>query len=193
MKDTLTHDFPPYYGALLEKSEQMGFAMAADPQAGSLLRTLVASKPRGRFLELGTGMGLSLSWMVDGMDDTSVVISLDNDAVLVAIVQECFKTNKNVHIHCVDGGEWINSYKGPKFDVIFADTWPSKYSHLEATLHLVKDGGFYVVDDMMEQPNWPQGHDQKAGDLRAYFLAHKDFYVTEIAWSTGMMLGAKRR
>jgi predicted O-methyltransferase YrrM len=167
--------------------------MASDMHLGSLLRTLVASKPKGRFLELGTGAGLSLCWMVDGMDNDSELISLDNDMDLVALVEPCFKNNNNVHIYCTDAGDWINSFKGPKFDLIFADTWPGKYSHLEATLRLLKKGGFYVVDDMTEQPNWPQGHFQKAENLMGYLERHKDFDFTKIAWSTGIMLGTKRR
>jgi predicted O-methyltransferase YrrM len=37
--------------------------------------------------------------------------------------------------------------------LIFADAWPGKYSDLEKALKLVKPGGFYIIDDMLTQPN----------------------------------------
>jgi hypothetical protein len=38
---------------------------------GLFLRTLAASKPAGRFLELGTGTGVATAWLLDGMDHAS--------------------------------------------------------------------------------------------------------------------------
>ncbi len=40
-------------------TENREFDMPSDRHTGSLLRTLAASKPDGRLLELGTGTGLS--------------------------------------------------------------------------------------------------------------------------------------
>ena len=54
------------------------------------------------------------------------------------------------------------------FDLIFADTWPGKFSQLPETLALVRPGGFYVVDDLLPQPNWPEGH---AASLERLMLA----------------------
>lgn len=60
--------------------------MSSDLGVGSLLKTLVVSKPGENFLELGTGIGLSLSWMVDGMDNGGNITSIDNDPKLTEIV-----------------------------------------------------------------------------------------------------------
>ena len=65
--------------------------MPSDVHIGALLKTLVASRSEGRFLELGTGIGLSLSWMVDGMDAHSKLISLDNNPELVDLVKSYFQ------------------------------------------------------------------------------------------------------
>jgi predicted O-methyltransferase YrrM len=53
--------------------------MASEPLVGALLRTLVASKPAGRFLELGTGTGVATTWMLDGMDPASALTTVDTD------------------------------------------------------------------------------------------------------------------
>ena len=51
--------------------------MASDPQTGSFLRALAASKPAANLLELGTGTGLSAAWLLDGMDATSQLDSVE--------------------------------------------------------------------------------------------------------------------
>lgn len=158
---------------------------------GTLLKTLIASKPRGNFLELGTGIGLSLSWMIDGMDEGSKLITIDNDQDLVQIAEDTFGSDPRVEIICEDGGEWIKNYRADPFDLIFADAWPGKYSHLEKTLDLLKVGGFYVIDDMKVQPNWPDGHEDKVNHLVEYLEGRDDLNSTKIDWSTGVIICSK--
>ena len=165
--------------------------MPSDDKAGSLLRTLVASKPGGLFLELGTGMGLSLSWMAEGLDSQSKIISVDNDQHLIDLVSPEFVEENNISITCSDGAEWVRSYSGPSFDLIFADAWPGKYELLDDTLALLKPGGLYVIDDMLEQPNWPAGHAQKAEALSRHLLTREDLTVTQLNWSTGIFICTK--
>lgn len=166
--------------------------MPSDELVGSLLRTLTASKPAGNFLELGTGIGLSLSWMVDGMCINSKILSIDNDPGLAKIAKDFFKSDPRVSIQEQEGGKWINAYKGELFDLVFADAWPGKYSDLDETLALIKPGGFYVVDDMLEQPNWPDGHHEKARQLINVLEAREDFQCTKLKWSTGIIIMTKK-
>ena len=62
MNDLNILDKPVIHSELESKSEEINFSMPSDLYIGTLLKTLVTSKPNGRFLELGTGIGLSLSW-----------------------------------------------------------------------------------------------------------------------------------
>ncbi|MEX0315815.1 MAG: O-methyltransferase [Allomuricauda sp.] len=191
MDQEIQTNLPNIYPDLLMKSEEIGFNMPSDKYIGSLLKTLVASKPRGNFLELGTGMGLSLAWMVDGMDSSSRITSVDNNEDLIQIAKEFFKGSTGLRLICKDGNEWISDYRGPKFDLIFADAWPGKYSLLDLTLGLLKVGGFYVIDDMRQQPNWPEGHEQKVAELIEILETRKDFTITKMDWSTGVIVAVK--
>ncbi|VAW11592.1 cytidine/deoxycytidylate deaminase/nudix/methyltransferase domains protein [hydrothermal vent metagenome] len=105
----------------MEKSKEVGFTMPSDLFIGTMLKTLIASKPKGFFLEFGTGIGLSLSWMMDGMDAGSKSIAIDNDFELIEIAKEYFGKDKRVETLCQDGSEWIKNHKGGRFDLIFAD------------------------------------------------------------------------
>ena len=68
MNDSIIPDKPEILPEIEAKSKEIEFSMPSDYYVGSLLKTLIASKPKSRLLELGTGIGLSLSWMIDGMD-----------------------------------------------------------------------------------------------------------------------------
>ena len=192
MIQTQVANTPKAYRMLSDKSEEIGFTMPSDIHIGALLKTLVASKANGRFLELGTGIGLSMSWMVDGMDANSVLISLDNDSELVKIVEGYFQKDPRVDIQCTDGAIWLENYQGQKFDLVFADAWPGKYSHLDDVLGLVKTGGFYVIDDMNPQPNWPDGHEDKVNELIEHLELREDLILTKMDWSTGIIVAVKK-
>lgn len=191
MSENPIKNIPLIYPIIQEKCTEIGFMMPSDILIGTLLKSLVSSKPAGIFLELGTGIGLSLAWMVDGMDDSSQIFSVDNDPKLTKIVSEWFDLDPRVFIICKDGSDWIKNYSGEKFDLIFADTWPGKYSELEETLDLLKIGGFYILDDMNPQPNWPEGHAEKAKILTEKLESMKNFTYTKMDWSTGLILMCK--
>ena len=168
------------------------FTMPSHEGVGHLLRTLVAAKPGGRFLELGTGLGLSLAWIVDGMDAAARVLSLDNHPEYVAIAAQFFADDDRVELLFEDGGHWLEAYQGPGFDLIFADTWPGKYDHLKEALAILKPGGFYVIDDMLPQDNWPEGHAAKAEKLSELLAARSDLQICPLPWSSGIIVAVKK-
>jgi len=192
MDQTVIIEKPEQYQGLLDKSEEMGFTMPSDIYIGTLLKTLVASKPAGNFLELGTGLGLSLSWMIQGMDERSKITSIDNDAELIEVAKMFFEEDDRLELVCTDGGKWLDEYNGDSFDLIFADAWPGKYSHLDVALALLKKGGYYVIDDMQKQPNWPEGHEEKTKELVRVLEARKDMTITKMNWSTGLIVAVKK-
>jgi len=69
------------------------------------------------------------------------------------------------------GDSFLQSLNGEHYDFIFADTWSGKYRLLDDALELVKPGGFYIIDDMLPQPNWPDGHADKVAKLINYLDA----------------------
>ncbi|MFS4491704.1 O-methyltransferase [Maribacter sp. 2308TA10-17] len=191
MDDSNIHDVPIIHSVIERKSAEIGFTMPSDIYIGTLLKTLISSKPGGKFLELGTGIGLSLSWMIDGMDIESELMTVDNDPKLTTIAEQYFGNDERVEIVCEDGTKWIENYAGDKFDLIFADAWPGKYSEINEILSLVKVGGIYIIDDMTAQPNWPEGHDKNVDRLVSYLENRADFNLTKMNWSTGVIIAVR--
>jgi len=192
MNDLNILDKPNIHSVIENKSKEIGFTMPSDLYIGTLLKTLITSKPKANVLELGTGIGLSLSWMLDGMDVHSKIISIDNNPQLTEIVKGFFSDDQRAQIICVDGSEWIKNYKGEKFDLVFADAWPGKYSDIDEVLDLINTGGIYVIDDMLTQPNWPEGHQENVDKLIDYLEHRKDLTLTKMNWSTGIIIATKK-
>ena len=183
---------PSALPAILRDTEVLKFKMASEPQTGSLLRTLAASKPGGRLLELGTGTGIGTAWLLDGMDATARLETVDNDEAAVAVARKHLSRDPRVTFHLADGADFLRASAGRHFDFIFADAWPGKFSHLELALSLLAPGGVYVIDDLLPQASWPEGHGERVPPLIAALERHADLYCTRLAWSTGVVVAVKR-
>lgn len=183
---------PEAISAIWADTKACGFEMASDSQTCSLLRTLAASKPGGHFLELGSGTGLSTAWILDGMDTESHLTTIDNDENLLTILRKHLGGDPRLAVVCADGDEWIAAQKQqPAFDFIFADTWAGKYRLLEETLAMLISGGFYVIDDMLYRPDWPDGHAEKAERLIETLEQRENFLITKMGWASGVMVAVK--
>lgn len=190
MKDSVK-TFPTGFQEILEETNRIKFDQLSDPLSGSLLATLSATKPGGRFLELGTGSGLSTAWLLHGMDANSLLKTIDDDENLVTIAKQYLGSDTRVNFIIGKGEELIVSTEPDSIDFIFADTWPGKYHHLEETLSLLKKGGLYIIDDMLPRDNWPNGHADKANNLINYLEARDDLLMTKMSWSTGIIICSK--
>lgn len=184
--------FPKAYLSIQEDTIQSGFTMASDPLTGSLLKTLAASKKAGSFLELGTGTGLSTSWILEGMDANSKLVSIDYDPLFLNIARKHLGQDNRLCLIETDGADWVETNKTQKFDFIFADTWHGKYLLLDEVLAMLQSGGLYIIDDMLTQPNWPEGHAEKVHQLIQSLEAKSDFILTKLVWSTGIIIATKK-
>lgn len=193
MDDRRIPKVPTILPLLEEETAKIGFGMAGERSVGALLRTLVRSKGKGRFLELGTGTGLSTAWILDGMSADSTLISLDNDPALLEVAKKHLGADSRLDILCEDGDQFVLDLakKGAEFDLIFADTWPGKYRHIEETLGLLSRNGLYIIDDMLPQPNWPDDHPPRVKDLLDFLDARPDLFLTRLEWSSGVVIAAR--
>lgn len=191
MNDLANLNEPKSIQAILAETRAAGFTMASEPLTCSLLRTLAVFKPGGRFLELGSGTGLSTAWLLDGMDSNSRLITVDNDESALSILRTHLGEDPRLTVVCADGDEFLTSLDGQLFDFIFADTWSGKYRLLEDALALVSGSGLYVIDDVLPQPNWPEGHAEKVAHLVSALEHRGDFRITKMSWASGVILASK--
>jgi predicted O-methyltransferase YrrM len=168
-------------------ADAQGFTMASEPQTGALLAVLAASKPSGRFLELGTGTGLGAAWLLAGMDASSHLDSVDTDPRVVDVARRHLGSDPRLTLHVMDGADFITGCTSGSWDFIYADAWPGKFTHLREALALLRVGGMYFIDDLLPQSNWPEGHALKVEALLDA-LARPDFVTVRLDWASGLMI-----
>ena len=191
MRNIYTIKTPPKLESINASTIEQGFSMASELETGAMLRYLCATKPAARILELGTGTGLATSWIIQGMDADSTLISVDNDSAVLEIAKQHLGDNSRVEFVLSEGIEAIRSFEPASFDLIFSDAWDGKYYHLEETITLLRKGGIYIVDDMLPRENWPEGHQEKADGLIDYLDERADMFVVKLNWASGLILAAK--
>ncbi|MGH9835343.1 MAG: O-methyltransferase [Blastocatellia bacterium] len=191
MNETENPKLPPQLPQLLSETSRLNFTMASDLLTGCLLRTLAATKPAGNLLELGTGTGVATAWMLDGMDKQAHLVTIEKDEATLAVAQKLLGDDPRVVFVHADGGDWLSRAESNQFDLIFADSWPGKYTHLDEALRLLKRGGLYVIDDMLPQPNWPDDHAPRADELITVLDGRDDLVITKLNWSTGIIIATK--
>jgi predicted O-methyltransferase YrrM len=194
MNDTLNLQIPAILTEIETATKSINYQMVSEPLTGSLLKTLATSKPNGSFLELGTGTGISTAWLLAGMNANATLLSIENDPDIISIAQKYLGHDQRVTLQVEDAGIGIErlAQDERQFDLIFADTWVGKYTHLSTALKLLKSGGLYIIDDMLPQANWPQGHEVKVAALIETLESSSDLTLTKLNWASGIIIGVKR-
>lgn len=192
MDDTEIRRQPASIPAIVADNAAIAFTMISEPKVGALLATLAASKPAGRVLELGTGTGHGAAWLLSGMDAESTLDTVDTDENVVAVARRHLGGDRRVTFHVTDGAGFLAASRPAQFDLIYADAWPGKFSHLDEALALLKPGGIYVIDDLLPQPNWPEGHAPKVPALVDDIERRTGFTTVRLAWASGLMLVVRR-
>ncbi|MER6910422.1 class I SAM-dependent methyltransferase [Streptomyces sp. NPDC000594] len=190
MDDTPKH-LPDTLESLRAKARAAGFGMSSEDRTGSLLAALAATRPQGRILELGTGVGEGTAWLLSGMDADSRLVTVELDPALQSLAREQLGADPRVTWVTGDGGEWLEQYDGEPFDLVFADTWPGKFTHLDRALALVAPGGTYLVDDLLPQPGWPEGHASSVAGLLERLEERADFRSVRMTWASGLLMAVR--
>ncbi|MFF3500506.1 O-methyltransferase [Streptomyces sp. NPDC003247] len=189
--DDTPNTLPPALSALRVAAREAGFTMSCEERTGGLLAVLAAARPGGRILELGTGVGEGTAWLLSGMDGSSRLVTVELDPGVQALARRQLGSDPRVTFVAADGGEWLESYDGEPFDLVFADTWPGKFTHLERALDLVAPGGTYLIDDLLPQPGWPEAHEASVRRLLADLEGRHDFRSVRLAWSSGLVMAVR--
>lgn len=181
---------PAILSTLLAEAAKHGFDESCALETGALLRTLAATKPGGRLLNLGTGFGVSCAWLLDGMSDHAELWTVDIEEAGSAAAKTHLDNRLRVVVE--DAAAFMQGAiaLGHRFDLIFADAMPGKYEHRDLALSLVAKGGIYVVDDLSPARGWAEGA-PLAAKLAEEIEADPRFVSLDLDWSTGHLLAVR--
>ena len=190
--NNVTTPFPAAFHPIMREAEKIGFDLSCEPLTGILLRALAASKPGGRFLEIGTGAGTGTSFILDGMDTRSTLVTVEVNERYNAIAQKYLGSDKRVTFVTGSAEDVLTRGYSASFDFIFADTFPGKFYLLDETLTLLNGGGLYIVDDLLPQATWPDDHQANVTRLIEELEARRDLQTVKLHWASGLMICTKK-
>jgi predicted O-methyltransferase YrrM len=127
------------------------------------------------------------------MDAAATLLTVDQDAQASAAAQRALGHDPRVRFHVGEGGTLLAQLaaRGDSFDLIFADTWPGKFTHLDLALSMLAPGAFYVVDDLLPQATWPADHYPKVPALIEALAQRRELKQVRLAWSTGLVVAVR--
>jgi predicted O-methyltransferase YrrM/precorrin-2 methylase len=181
---------PATVGRITAEARSAGLLFGSDERVGALLRSLAASKPAGRLLELGTGVGLGTAWLLDGMDARARLTSVDHRDV-GGIARRCLGHDPRLELVLADAADFLEGLGSCTFDLIFADAPDGKFCDLERTLQALAPGGLYVVDDMLPEAR-DAGRRELLEQLVAALAARPELVLTGLPWATGLAVATRR-
>jgi predicted O-methyltransferase YrrM len=159
----------------------MRFERSSIPEIGRLLALLVATRPKGRFAEIGTGCGVGSAWIVDALGPEASLFTAELDDDRAAAASRLFADFRNVRVLHGDWHELLPP-EGP-FDLLFFDGGYWKKGDVPAesgqALDLVAPGGIVVIDDLTPRNLMPE--EWAGGDpVRDYWLDAERVVSTEL-------------
>jgi demethylmenaquinone methyltransferase/2-methoxy-6-polyprenyl-1,4-benzoquinol methylase len=185
-------ELPVEIVAATERAERLGFELSCEPEVGRLIAFFAQGVPaNGRVLELGTGAGVGLSWIVHGIGDRRdvEVVSVELDGDLAAQVRGA-GWPEWVTILQGDGAELVGTLGS--FDLIFPDAPGGKIFKLRKTIVTLRPGGVLLVDDMdLSRHSDPELRSALAS-VGERLLEHPDLVCAELPFASGVIVGRRR-
>lgn len=125
------------------------------------------------------------------MDKESTLFSVDSDPAVQQVARDTLGADRRMTLETSGALEFLRRQPAESFDLVFADALPGKYEGLEEALAVVNVGGFYVIDDLLPQANWPEGHAAKVPVLLHTLASHSSFRVLPLIWASGVVVAVR--
>lgn len=182
---------PRAVAAAKRRAKEVRFAGSSQDEVGRLLSVLAAAVPReGRVLEVGTGVGTGLAWLVTGLRGRPdvEVLSIEGEQRLLESARS-WAWPPGVRLLAGDACALLPTLGA--FDLVFADAAPVKYGPLDALLALLRPGGVLLVDDLCVTPGATERELAERNGLRLALLRHPQLQAVELDWSTRLIVATR--
>ena len=184
---------PAALPAIADATRALRFLYASNLEFGPLLRMLAASKPGGRLLELGTGTGVGTSWLLDGMDASARLVSVERNPDVQAIARKHLGDDPRVTFVTGDAVAYVAEQAAASVDLLFADGGGvGKGGDLEAGLRLLRPGAVYIGDDLRQHLLQDDGRAERMRAFERAMAARPELAMVRLDWSSGVILATRR-
>lgn len=184
---------PPLAAKARDIARRANLRLASDPRTGQFLRTMAASKPGGRLLELGAQVGVGTGWLLDGMDADARLTTIEIFPRIAEACRTTYAGDPRVEVITADATQWLEQYDGPPFDLVFVDTTETKFERRDLVLRHLADGALFLADDLLPQEKWTDEHLPRVQRLRQEIFAEPRLVVSLVDWASGLLVATHRR
>lgn len=172
------------------RAARAGFRLSSEDGVGELLSALASGVPEGgRVLELGTGVGVGLAWIVSGLvglgRTDAEVVSVESDPRVMALAEA---GEWPAFVRLIEGDSLSVIDSLGTFDLVFADAMGGKWEGLDRTIAVLRPNGVLLVDDMRPKQSWSDGQRSKIEMVRRTLLGHPELEAIELDVGSGVIL-----
>lgn len=125
------------------------------PATGAALALAAAGRPAASIIEIGTGTGVSGSWLLRGAPEaqlTTIDSDLDHHHAARAVFAAGGHTGRAVRFITGRAGEVLPRMNEGAYDLVFIDADPEPVAeYTETALRLVRPGGCVLVARVLQQ------------------------------------------
>ena len=135
------------------------------PDTGAVLRLLAAATRPRAAVEIGTGLGVSGLWLLDGLPSEAVLTSIDIDPDLHAMARQAYAAagHRPGRDRLLTGRAEVllNRLTDAAYDLVFIDITAQRPLWTDAAARLLRPGGLIVVHEPTDEdrarltaPHW---------------------------------------
>lgn len=189
--DLVTGPVPPSVTHAEDEAHRVEYPLSSSRETGALLRVLAASKPGGRLLELGGGVGVGTAWLLDGMSGLAHLDTVEINAEACEMITTMLGEDPRLEVHCTSTTEFTEAHGAERYDLIFADAGHPKFFERDATVALLAVGGILVADDLIPQPKWTGDHPRLVETYRRTLHEDDRLRTVMIDWGAGVSVSVR--
>jgi predicted O-methyltransferase YrrM len=129
-------------------------AVPIESGGGAVLRFLAAAAHAKSVVEIGTGAGVSGTWLLRGMTDDGVLTTIDSEAEHQRVAKQTFAaagfTGAKVRLISGPALEVLPRLSDGAYDLVFIDAAKTEYAdYLEEAIRLLRPGGIVALDNTL--------------------------------------------
>jgi predicted O-methyltransferase YrrM len=137
---------------------------------GAVLRFLAASVQARAVVEIGTGAGVSGTWLLRGMHPEGVLTSIDREAEHQRVAKQTFLAAgfASSQFRLISGNalDVLPRLTDGAYDIVFGDAAKEEYGkYLDEALRLLRPGGIVAFDNALWHGNVPDPGNRDPGTV----------------------------
>ena len=175
-----------------ERAARAGFENLCGRPVGRLLASLAAAVPLGgRVLEIGTGLGVGLAWIVSGLEER-------DDVEVISVECDLLRSENTARD---SWPPWVRLVAGSaenllpdlgRFSLAVADAEMGKWVRLDLSIEALHRRGVLVVNDMSPNLHDAPSSRSTVSQVRTALLGDSRLMAAEITASSGIITATRK-